>query len=202
MWKTPRQPGLLLVLRSAPAGRARAAPARRLQCYATSANSQVLPFQVPETRVVRVRSGQVRPVQVRAVQIGEGQVGVAQVRVNQLRERQPRVGQPRVGQVRAVQVRVGQVRAGRIRVAQVRAAKLRAVQVLHQQRSCAKARRNVDSSAGPRAALSTARTSGPASAARSPIAPNDGDPAITAAIATAGSPASECRRARLFRERW
>ena len=60
----------------------------------------------------------------------------------------------------------------------------------------AKARRNVDSSAGPRAAPST---SGPASAAHCPIAPNDRDPAITAAIPTASSPASECRQPRRFR---
>ena len=54
----------------------------------------------------------------------------------------------------------------------------------------ANARRNVDSSAAPRAAPSTARTSGPASAAHCPIAANDLDPAITAAIPTASSPAS------------
>ena len=63
----------------------------------------------------------------------------------------------------------------------------------------ANARRNVDSSAGPRAAPSTASTSGPASAAHCPIAANDLDPAITAAIPTASSPASGCRRPRLFR---
>jgi hypothetical protein len=63
----------------------------------------------------------------------------------------------------------------------------------------ANARRNVDSSAGPRAAPSVARTSGPASAAHWPIAANDLDPAITAAIPTASSPASACRRPRLFR---
>ena len=40
----------------------------------------------------------------------------------------------------------------------------------------AKARRNVDSSAGPRAAPSPASTSGPASAAHCPIAANDLDP--------------------------
>ncbi len=62
----------------------------------------------------------------------------------------------------------------------------------------AKARRKVDSSAGPRAAPSTASTSGPASAAHCPIAANDLDPAITAAIPTASSPASACRRPRLF----
>ena len=54
----------------------------------------------------------------------------------------------------------------------------------------ANARRKVDSSAGPRAAPSTASTSGPASAAHCPIAANDRDPAITAAIPTASSPAS------------
>jgi hypothetical protein len=59
--------------------------------------------------------------------------------------------------------------------------------------------RNVDSSAAPRAAPSTARTSGPASAAHCPIAANDLDPAITAAMPTASSPASGCRRPRLFR---
>ena len=48
----------------------------------------------------------------------------------------------------------------------------------------AKARRKVDSSAGPRAAPSTASTSGPASAAHCPIAANDLDPAIP----TASSP--------------
>ena len=63
----------------------------------------------------------------------------------------------------------------------------------------AKARRNVDSSAGPRAAPSTASTSGPASAAHCPIAANDRDSAITAAIPVASSPASACRRPRLFR---
>ena len=63
----------------------------------------------------------------------------------------------------------------------------------------ANARRKVDSSAGPRAAPSTASTSGPASAAHCPIAANDRDPAITAAIPTASSPASACRRPRLFR---
>jgi hypothetical protein len=50
----------------------------------------------------------------------------------------------------------------------------------------AKARRNVDSSAAPRAAPSTVSTSGPASAAHCPIAANDRDPAIP----TASSPAS------------
>ena len=63
----------------------------------------------------------------------------------------------------------------------------------------AKARRKVDSSAGPRAAPSTASTSGPESAAHCPIAAKDRDPAITAAIPTASSPASACRRPRLFR---
>ena len=63
----------------------------------------------------------------------------------------------------------------------------------------ANARRKVDSSAGPRAAPSTASTSGPASAAHCPIAANDRDPAITAAIPTASSPASGCRRPRFFR---
>ena len=63
----------------------------------------------------------------------------------------------------------------------------------------ANARRKVDSSAGPRTAPRTARTSGPASAAHCPIAVNDRDPAITAAIPTASNPASECRRPRLFR---
>ena len=62
-----------------------------------------------------------------------------------------------------------------------------------------KARRNVDSSAGPRAAPSAASTSGPASAAHCPIAANDRDPAITAAMPTASRPASACRRPRLFR---
>ena len=51
-------------------------------------------------------------------------------------------------------------------------------------------RRNVDSSAGPRTAPSPASTSGPASAAHCPIAANDLDPAMTAAIPTASSPAS------------
>ena len=51
-------------------------------------------------------------------------------------------------------------------------------------------RRNVDSSAGPRTAPSPASTSGPASAAHCPIAANDRDPAMTAAIPTASSPAS------------
>ncbi len=63
----------------------------------------------------------------------------------------------------------------------------------------ANARRKVDSSAGPRAAPSTASTSGPASEAHCPIAANDRDPAITAAIPTASSPASAWRRPRLFR---
>ena len=63
----------------------------------------------------------------------------------------------------------------------------------------ANARRNVDSSAGPRSAPSTASTSGPASEAHCPIAANDRDPAITAAIPTASSPASACRRPRFFR---
>jgi len=45
----------------------------------------------------------------------------------------------------------------------------------------------------------TASTSGPASAAHCPIAANDLDPAITAAIPVASSPASGCRRPRLFR---
>jgi hypothetical protein len=58
----------------------------------------------------------------------------------------------------------------------------------------AKARRNVDSSAGPRAAPSTASTSGPASAAHCPIAANDPGSTITAAIPTASRPASEYRR--------
>src|ERR1700733_1796921 len=49
------------------------------------------------------------------------------------------------------------------------------------------------------AAPSTARTSGPASAAHCPIAANDLDPAITAATPTASSPASGCRRPRLLR---
>ena len=53
----------------------------------------------------------------------------------------------------------------------------------------------MDSSAGPRAAPSTASTSGPASAADCPIAANDLDPAITAAIPTASSPASACSTA-------
>jgi hypothetical protein len=63
----------------------------------------------------------------------------------------------------------------------------------------AKARRKVDSSAAPRTAPSTASTPGPASAAHCPIAANDLDPAITAAIPTASSPASGCRRPRLLR---
>jgi hypothetical protein len=63
----------------------------------------------------------------------------------------------------------------------------------------ANARRNVDSSAGPRAAPSPASTSAPASAAHCPIAANDLDPAITAAIPTASSPASGCRRPRFLR---
>jgi hypothetical protein len=50
-----------------------------------------------------------------------------------------------------------------------------------------------------RAAPSTASASGPASAAHCPIAANDRDPATTAAIPTASSPASACRRPRLFR---
>ena len=57
----------------------------------------------------------------------------------------------------------------------------------------------MDSSAGPRSAPSTASTSGPASAAHCPIAANDLDPAMTAAIPTASSPASACRRPRFFR---
>jgi DDE_Tnp_1-associated len=63
----------------------------------------------------------------------------------------------------------------------------------------ANARRNVDSSAAPPAAPSTASTSGPASAAHCPIAANDRDPAITAATPTASSPASGCRRPRFLR---
>src|SRR5690348_10173079 len=63
----------------------------------------------------------------------------------------------------------------------------------------AKARRNVDSSAAPRTAPSTASASGPASAAHCPIAANDFEPAITAAIPTASSPASGCRRPRFLR---
>ena len=59
----------------------------------------------------------------------------------------------------------------------------------------ANARRNVDSPAAP----SAAGTSGPASPARCPIAANDRDPAITAAIPADSSPASPCRRPRLFR---
>jgi hypothetical protein len=43
----------------------------------------------------------------------------------------------------------------------------------------ANARRKVDSSAGPRAAPSTASAAGPASAAHCPIAANDLDPAVT-----------------------
>jgi hypothetical protein len=62
----------------------------------------------------------------------------------------------------------------------------------------AKARRDADSCAEPRAAPSTARTSGLASAAHCPIAANDRDPAITAAIPTASSPASACQRPRVF----
>ena len=46
---------------------------------------------------------------------------------------------------------------------------------------------------------SPASTSAPASAAHCPIAANDLDPAITAAIPTASSPASGCRRPRLLR---
>ena len=46
---------------------------------------------------------------------------------------------------------------------------------------------------------SPASTSGPASAAHCPIAANDRDPAITATIPTASSPASGCRRPRFFR---
>jgi hypothetical protein len=61
------------------------------------------------------------------------------------------------------------------------------------------ARRKVDSSAGPRAAPSPASTSGPASAAHWPIAANDRAPAATAAIPTASSPASGCRRPRHLR---
>ncbi len=63
----------------------------------------------------------------------------------------------------------------------------------------AKARRNVDSSAAPRTAPSTPSTSGPASAAHCPIATNDLEPAMTAAIPTASSPASGCRRPRFLR---
>jgi hypothetical protein len=63
----------------------------------------------------------------------------------------------------------------------------------------ANARRKVDSSAGPRTAPSAVRASGPASAAHWPIAANDRDPAITAAVPTASSPARECRRPRLLR---
>ena len=63
----------------------------------------------------------------------------------------------------------------------------------------ANTRRKVDSSAGPTAAPSASSTSGPASAAHCPIAANDRDPAITAAIPTASSPASGYRRPRLFR---
>ena len=63
----------------------------------------------------------------------------------------------------------------------------------------ANVRRKVDSSAAPRTAPSAARASGPASAAHCPIAANDRDPAITAAIPTASSAASGCRRPRLFR---
>ena len=63
----------------------------------------------------------------------------------------------------------------------------------------ANARRKVDSSAGPRAAPSAASTSGPASAAHCPIAANDLDPAMTAAIPDGEQPASGCRRPRLFR---
>ena len=44
-----------------------------------------------------------------------------------------------------------------------------------------------------------ASTSAPASAAHWPIAANDLEPAVTAAMPTASSPASECRRPRLFR---
>jgi hypothetical protein len=51
----------------------------------------------------------------------------------------------------------------------------------------------------PRAAPSAARTSGPASEAHCPIAANDRDPAITAAIPVASSPASAWRCPRLFR---
>ena len=65
--------------------------------------------------------------------------------------------------------------------------------------SRAKALRNVDSSAAPRIAPRPASTSGPASAAHCPIAANDLDPAITAAIPTASSPASGCRRPRRLR---
>jgi hypothetical protein len=61
------------------------------------------------------------------------------------------------------------------------------------------ARRNVDSSAAPRAAPSVARASPPASAAHCPIAANDRDPATTAAIPTANRPTSECRRPRFLR---
>jgi hypothetical protein len=61
----------------------------------------------------------------------------------------------------------------------------------------ANARPNVDSSAGPRAAPRPASTSAPASAAHCPIAANDLDPAITAAIPTASSQARGCRRPRL-----
>jgi hypothetical protein len=62
----------------------------------------------------------------------------------------------------------------------------------------ANARRNVDYSAAPRTAPSAVSTSGPASVAHWPIAVNDLDPAITAAIPAASSPASGCRRPRLF----
>src|SRR6185312_2344965 len=46
---------------------------------------------------------------------------------------------------------------------------------------------------------SPASTPTPASAAHWPIAANDLEPAVTAAMPTASSPVSECRRPRLFR---
>ena len=63
----------------------------------------------------------------------------------------------------------------------------------------ANARRKVDSSAGPRAAPRPASTPAPASAAHCPIAAKDLDPATTAAIPTASSPASGWRRPRILR---
>jgi hypothetical protein len=61
------------------------------------------------------------------------------------------------------------------------------------------ARQNVDSSAGPRTTPNPASTSAPASAAHWPIAANNLEPAVTVTMLTASSPASQCRRPRLFR---
>jgi len=54
--------------------------------------------------------------------------------------------------------------------------------------------------AGPRTAPNPASTPAPAPAARRPNPANDPEPAVAAATPTACSPASQCRRPRLFRE--